>query len=284
MSTGSTQSFFSICKMRPSAEIGSEKMTRSTRVWRANSTRSSTVPSLGTPSKVAPLRSSPRSSNTPMMRRSVSRCAASAETSELAAAAGADQDGAAVETALPRPAPHQKEQSAAERDQREQPDDVEGAKPDPREFISGLREKRRGDGEQEHHGPCRGEPHILLLVAAEGLDLIDIGGLEGQHRDQRDADDAADVIARQVGHRDDQPEVQAKPDRRHQRDLDGAHEPRQHDRRISALETLRGHFERRRRKHARRRRLRGDARQRFDGTGNGRRRFEYRALFGSRHG
>ena len=52
MSTGSTHSFFSMCRMRPSAEIGSEKITRSTRVLRANSTRSSTVPSLGTPAQV----------------------------------------------------------------------------------------------------------------------------------------------------------------------------------------------------------------------------------------
>ena len=49
MSTGSTHSFLSICRMRSSAEIGSEKITRSTRVRRANSTRSSTVPSLGRP-------------------------------------------------------------------------------------------------------------------------------------------------------------------------------------------------------------------------------------------
>src|SRR5262249_35151887 len=53
MSIGSTHSFLSICRMRLSAEIGSEKMTRSIRVLRANSTRSSTVPSFWWPPMLA---------------------------------------------------------------------------------------------------------------------------------------------------------------------------------------------------------------------------------------
>ncbi len=100
MSTGSTHSFFSICRMRLSAEIGSEKITRSMRVRRANSTRSSTVPSFWRSGDVG--------------RRAI--VAAVVEHAEdahvgvalrgerldqrLAALVGADHDGAAVEPAL----------------------------------------------------------------------------------------------------------------------------------------------------------------------------------------
>jgi hypothetical protein len=44
---------------------------------------------------------------------------------------GADYDGAAIEAAFARPAPHQQEQHAPERDQREQAEHVEGAEPGP---------------------------------------------------------------------------------------------------------------------------------------------------------
>ena len=49
-------------------------------------------------------------------------------------------------------------------------------------------------GDEKHHGPRRGEPHILLLMAAEGLDLIDVGHLERQHGEQGDAKDGGEVI------------------------------------------------------------------------------------------
>ena len=112
MSTGSTHSFFSICRMRPSAEIGSEKMTRSTRVWRANSTRSSTVPSLGTALKlvaaavVAAIVERADDAHVGIALRGERR------DQRIAAVARADDDGAAVEAALPRPAPHQRGTSA----------------------------------------------------------------------------------------------------------------------------------------------------------------------------
>ena len=118
MSTGSTHSFFSICRMRPSAEIGSEKITRSTRVRRANSTRSSTVPSLRTPAAACGERSSPRSSNRPMTRTSVSRWSRIAADQRFAGRAAADDRGAAGEPAFAGPAPHQQEQRAAESQQR----------------------------------------------------------------------------------------------------------------------------------------------------------------------
>ena len=219
MSTGSTQSFFSICRMRPSAEIGSEKITRSTRVWRANSTRSSTVPSLGTPSQVGAA----------ALVAAVVEHADDAHVGialrgkrpdqRFAVASGADHDGAAVEPALPRPAPHQQEQRAPERDQRDQAEHVEAAEPDARELIAGLGEERHADGDQKHHRPRRGEPHILLLMAAERLHLVDVGGLEGEHRQQRDADDGGDVVPGKAVDRNDVADIERKSDQRDQREI-----------------------------------------------------------------
>ena len=214
MSTGSTHSFFSICRMRPSAEIGSEKITRSTRVRRANSTRSSTVPSLGTPAQ----------------RRRGAVVAAVVEHADdahvgvalrgerldqrLAVRVGADDDGAAVEPALPRPAPHQEEQRAPEREQRQQAEHVEAAEPDARELVAGLGEERHADGDQEHHRPGRGEPQILLLVAAERLHLVDVGDLERQHRQDRDAGDGAEVVPVEAVDRHHVADIDRKADQR----------------------------------------------------------------------
>jgi hypothetical protein len=131
MSTGSTQSFFSICSRRLSAEIGSEKITRSTRVLRANATRSLTLPSLGTPPQLAALR---------FVAAVVEHAddvdvgiALGGERADerFAIGVGADYDGAAIEAAFARPAPHQQEQHAPERDQREQAEHVEAAEPGP---------------------------------------------------------------------------------------------------------------------------------------------------------
>ena len=106
--------------MRPSAETGSEKITRSMRVLRANSTRSSTVPSLGMPALVA--------------RAVVAAVVEHADDADVgialrgerldqrfAVGIGADHDGAAFEPALLGPAPHQQEQRPPECDQRDRP-------------------------------------------------------------------------------------------------------------------------------------------------------------------
>src|SRR4029077_15919477 len=145
MSTGSTQSFFSICSRRLSAEIGSEKITRSTRVPRANATRALTVPSLGTPPPLAARSVAAAELGPPAAARRAAFVAAVVEHADdvdvgialggeraderFAVGVGADHDGAALEAALARPAPHQQEQHAPERDQCEQAEHVEAAEP-----------------------------------------------------------------------------------------------------------------------------------------------------------
>ena len=230
--------------MRSSAAIGSEKITRSTRVCRANSTRSSTVPSLGTPLQVARLRSSAA-----IVEHADDADVGIALRGErfeqrLAVRVGADHDGAAVEAALPRPAPHQQEQAAPECDQRQQAEHIERAEPGARKLVAGLGEERQADRDQKDHGPGRSEPHILLLVAAERLHLVDVGDLERQHRHDRNADNGADVVPGKSVARHHVPEIDRKADCDDQRGFDQPHGAGQHDRRIGRFELLGGNFER----------------------------------------
>ncbi len=226
--------------MRPSAEIGSEKMTRSTRVWRANSTRSSTVPSFGTPLQVcraAVVAAIVKYADDAHVGIALRReCC----DQRIAAIAGADHDGATIEAALPCPAAHQEEQGASKPDERKQSDHIKTAEPDPGKLIAGLGEVRHGDGEQKYHRPRRREPHILFFVTAKGLDLIDVGGLERQQRKQRDPGDGADIVAGGIGEWRDRPEIKRKSDRRHQRDLDHPDDAGDNDWRIRVFESLCG--------------------------------------------
>ncbi len=172
---------------------------------------------------------------------------------------GADHDGAAVEPALPRPAPHQQEQAAPECDQRQQAEYVEGAEPGARELVAGFGEERQADCDQKDHGPRRGQPHILLLVAAERLHLVDVGDLERQHCHDRNTDDGADVVPGKSIARHHVPEINRKADRDDQRGFDQPHGAGQHDRRIGRLEVLVGNLERGGRERASG--FRGDPRQ-----------------------
>ena len=59
----------------------------------------------------------------------------------LAVLVGADDDGAAVEPALTRPAAHQRAQHQAFGDQRRQTDEEERRQPQPRNFVAELDEQ-----------------------------------------------------------------------------------------------------------------------------------------------
>ena len=181
MSTGSTHSFFSISRMRVSAEIGSANSTRSTRVRRANSTRSSTLPSFGLPAQVS-------------SARLVVAVVEHAEHVDVGIVLGlerldqllavlvrADDDGAAVEPALARPAANHGRRNSALGDQRREADEEEAAEPEPRNLAAELGEERGADEQQEHERPGRDHPGHLPQAAAEYLHLVDVGGLEAEH-------------------------------------------------------------------------------------------------------
>ena len=152
---------------------------------------------------------------------------------------------------MPGPAPYQEKQPAPECHQRQQAEHIERAEPGARKLIAGLGEERHADREQKNHGPGRHEPHILLLVAAERLHLVDVGDLKRQHRHDGDADDGADVVPGKADRRHHMPEINRKTDRDDQRGFDEPHAAGQHDRRIGRLELLGGDVERRGRQRAR---------------------------------
>ena len=136
----------------------------------------------------------------------------------LAGGAAADDGGAPRQPAFLGPAPHQHEQRAAERQQRHEPDDIEAAEPDPRELVAGLGEERHADQNEEHHRPGRGEPEILLLMAAERLHLVDVGDLERQHGQHRDAGDGAEILPLHAVLRHHVADIDQHADQRDQRE------------------------------------------------------------------
>ncbi len=246
--------------MRPSAAIGSEKMTRSTRVLAGeledivHRAEIGNAIAGGEAAVVVAIVEHADDADVGIALRG--------ERFEqgLGVQIGADHDGATVKPSLPRPAPHQEEQAAPECDQRQQAEHVECAEPGARELVAGLGEERQADRDQKDHGPGRSEPHILLLVAAERLHLIDVGDLERQHRHDRDTDNGADVIPGKAVSRHHVPEIDRKADRDDQGGFDQPHRAGQHDRRIGRFELLGGNFERRGRERVRAGGFRRDAR------------------------
>ncbi len=248
--------------MRSSAEIGSEKITRSTRVRRAefdqivDGAELALAGAVGAAALVAAVVEQADDLDAgillpPQLLDHV-----------LAGLAAADDHGAAGEAAFARPFAHQQEQQLARGDQRDQAADIEAAEPDAREHLAGFGEERRADHDQEHHRPGRGEPHVLLLVAAEGLHLVDVGGLEGEHRQQRDGEDRDDVAPEQVFARRQIGGKDRQADQHDQRELGHAHEAGEHDRRDRRRRRRRGDRERFRRQRMGFGAARGAARRR----------------------
>ncbi len=158
MSTGSTQSFFSISRIRVSAEIGRANSTRSTRVRRANSTMSSTLPSLRAPAQVSSARLSLRSSNTPSTWMSESSCAFSASTS--CSPLRSEPTMMVRRSSRPWRAQLRTSERSTEAlgDQRSEAEEVEGGEPQPRHFAAELGEERGADEQQEDERPGRDHP------------------------------------------------------------------------------------------------------------------------------
>ena len=191
MSTGSTHNFFSISRIRVSAEIGSANSTRSTRVRRANSTMSSTLPSFGLPAQVS-------------SARLVVAVIEYAEDFDVgivlglerldqlfAALVRADHDGAAVEPALARPAAHHRAQEQAFGNQSRKTDEEKCREPEPRHLAAEFCEEGCADEQQEHECPGRNHPRHLPELAAKHLDFVDVGSLEADHRGRGHAKMAA---------------------------------------------------------------------------------------------
>jgi MoxR-like ATPase len=112
----------------------------------------------------------------------------------LAGVAAADYDGTAVETPFAHPAAHDAVQEEPRAVEREQPDGVEAREPEARIHAAELREERERDDHEEHDRPRDGEACALAHRIAERVDLVDVGGLERDHRQGRDAERGRDVV------------------------------------------------------------------------------------------
>ena len=159
---------------------------------------------------------------------------------DAAALAAADDRGAAGEAALARPFAHQEKQHVAREHEYGETADIERAEPDAREHVAGLGEERRADHDHEHHRPGRGEPHVLLLVTAERLHLVDIGGLERQHRKRADEKRGGEIAPEQSFARRQIAGKDRHADQHDQRKLGHAHKAGQNDRRNRSRQKLGG--------------------------------------------
>ena len=186
MSTGSTQSCFSMSSTRVSAlTAASRRCTRSTRVRRANSMRSATLPSLERPATESGERSSTRSSNRPISVMSLPAPLADRLDQRLGILAAADDHGAALEPALGGPLPDQCAQREAEDDERDGAARIPAHEPDARHLVGRL--EQEGDEQQrdERHRPCRERAADLADDGAIGRDAM------GARRVERDVGERA---------------------------------------------------------------------------------------------
>jgi hypothetical protein len=167
--------------------------------------------------------------------------------------AAADDRRAAGEAAFARPLAHQIEKHVTRDDQRGDAADVERAEPDPRKHFAGLGEERGADGDQENDRPGRGQPHVLFLVTAERLHLIDIGGLEGQDRQRGDGKRRREIAHEAFAGRDIGG-IDRHADEHDQAEFGHAHEAGEYDGRHRGRQNLARHRQSFRRQRGRRRR------------------------------
>ena len=107
-------------------------------------------------------------------------------------------------------------------------------------------------------------PHL----GAKDLDLIDVGGLEADHRADRHTDDGSEILPMETADRNDVTEIDGAADEAQQHEIRNPDEAGEHDRGIGAVDLLIGDGQRgwRQASPAFNRRLAGDG----DGGGGGR--------------
>ena len=160
----------------------------------------------------------------------------------LARIAAADHDRAAVEPAFAGPAAHDAVQKQAQAIEREQADAVVAREPEAGIHAAELREERDRDDHQKDDGPRDGEPRALADRIAESLDLIDVGGLERDHRKAGNRERGRDVVPVEdlAVSIVDITEIRRDADQRDQRELGRAHHSGDDDRGERRHDVLRG--------------------------------------------
>ncbi len=193
MSIGSTQSFASICRMRRSAEIGSVKMTRSSLVRRAYSTRSSTLPEL-------------RIAGDDVGRAGLVAVVEEADDADAALGLGierldhgfgrsaaADDGGAAVEPARARHRRYEKGQREPLENQGPGAEEVKAREPDAGEVAADLGEEHHRQRDEDDERPGGDDPQAEQEEGPERRHGIGAGGLEHEHRQRGKPDDGRRV-------------------------------------------------------------------------------------------
>ena len=145
---------------------------------------------------------------------------------------GADDDSAPVEAALLGPASHQKEQRAAESDQHDHPGDIKVPSQTRENWSPALAKNEMPMTIRNTTDQADREPEILLLVAAERLHLVDVGGLERESAIAAMRRWRRDVVPLEAIERNHIGGVDREADQHHQRELDEADDAGEHDRRI----------------------------------------------------
>ena len=133
-----------------------------------------------------------------------------------------------------RPAAHHRAQEQPFGDQRGEADEEECRQPQPRHLAAELGEEGRADEQQEHEGPGRDHPRHLPELAAEDLHLVDVGGLEADHRGRGHAENGRDIFPVKAGERHHISEIERDADETEQDEIGDANGARDHDRRIGA--------------------------------------------------
>ncbi len=240
MSTGSTQSFLSIC---------------STRVFGRDRQRHDQHVDAGTARELDQLVDGAELGKPATMRRravvvAVVEDAADANVGVLlrpqridqglARLAAADDDGAADQAALARPAAHQRREEGAAGEQQQHRAAIPGADPHARIHALVLGEKGDREHEQKDDGPGEADAAQLLHARAERANVINVGPLEGEDRGGGDGQYRRDVVPFEAVGRNDVDRVDQKPEAGDDEKIGDADESGEHQLRDGRGELLRG--------------------------------------------
>ena len=184
--------------MRSSALIGRAKIARSIRVARANSTRSSTLPSLGKPSTVSGDRSS-----VAVVEHAEQSNFSRIGLGEVAQQAGgrfaaADDHRASLETPRSGQRAHDLRQKHALGRQFDESQSKPTGDPDPGHGAVGLQEKHRGERDEKNRAPAAGHAEQLPDRTPERRDRIALQCLKDENRQRRNAH-AREIVDRPHG-------------------------------------------------------------------------------------
>src|SRR4029077_4569467 len=119
-------------------------------------------------------------------------------------------------------------------DQGRKADEEERGKPEPGYLVTELCKERYADEQQKHERPGRDHARHLAKLATEDLNVVDIGGLEADHRGERHHEDGSDIFPAKAGEGSHIAQIKRNPDQAQQGKIDEAYRTGDHDWRVGA--------------------------------------------------